>query len=217
MHLSRRVLPALFVAWAGAIDVYAEPVQITSGFLNAVGVFDTADFQFIGADFLARGGAEPGVIGPELTCFPCSSGDTISLNTRYAGTIGSGTATIEGTPYSGVTFGGELTFQSASAAAPSIVGGFTITQPFTFTAQLMGFLNYNTTEETRIFDRLLAGSGIVTATFGETPSEGVPLFSFQSVRYDFASDAAVPEPATLLLFGSGLAAAALRKRFGKSC
>jgi hypothetical protein len=67
-----------------------------------------------------------------------------------------------------------------------------------------------------VINELLTGHGVTTAAFTQTPGQQTPLFSFQSVRYDFTSDAAVPEPATLLLFGSGLGAAYLRKRLGNN-
>jgi hypothetical protein len=216
MKVNRGFLPAFLLACTVAIDAHADPVQITSGFLESIGLFDTADFEFVGADFFVQGGAEPGVIGPELTCFPCTAGDTIVLNTNYGGTIGSGTATVAGTSYQQVTFTGGLMFQSASITAPLVAGDFTVTQPFTFSGNLLGFLNYNTPNEQMVINELLTGHGVTTAAFTQTPGQQTPLFSFQSVRYDFTSDAAVPEPATLLLFGSGLGAAYLRKRLGNN-
>lgn len=211
MNLSRGILPALLVSCLVAVDAQADPVQITSGFLTSSGSFGAGHFEFVGAGFSAAGAAEPGVIWPAM-CFPCSSGDSINMNTDYAGTIGGGSATVDGTSYEQVTFGGEMMFRSAAATAPAAPGAFTIEQPFTFSARLVGFLNYNTTSEQIAFEQLLSGRGIVTASFAPNPSEGAPIFSFQTVRYEFTSDAAVPEPTTLLLFGSGLGAAFFRKR-----
>jgi PEP-CTERM motif-containing protein len=193
----------------------ADPVQITSGFLVAEGASDLADFRFVGTNFEATGSTEPGAVGPEITCFPCAAGDAISLNTNYGGTIGDGTATIGGTSYEHVTFGGQLMFRSSPVTAPPTPGAFIVTQPFTFSGTLVGFLNYNTTNEQKVFTQALTGSGLVTAAFEATPNVGTPLFTFDSVRYEFASDAAVPEPATMLLIGSGLAAAGVRKRLRK--
>ena len=212
MKLDRRILAALLFSGIVAVDAQADPVQITTGFLTSSGAFGIGHFEWSGEGFSAAGAAEPGVIGPAF-CFPCTSGDLISLDTFYSGTIGGGTATVGGTTYEDVTFGGEVSFSAPDVTAPSAPGGFTTMQPFTFNANLIGFLDYNTSAERIAFTQMLTGHGIVTASFSATPGQSTPIFSFQTVRYDFASDAAVPEPATLLLFGSGLAAAVIRKKF----
>ncbi|MGH9371793.1 MAG: PEP-CTERM sorting domain-containing protein [Vicinamibacterales bacterium] len=65
-----------------------------------------------------------------------------------------------------------------------------------------------------IFDRMLTGQGSVsvTASFLSNPNPGPALFSVDGVRYDFSPADPVPEPATLLLFGTGLAAAVRWRR-----
>lgn len=212
MNLSRGCLPAFLLACAFAVDAHADPVQITRGFLASNLLSGFAEFEFEGAGFFAAGDAEPGVVGPTL-CFPCASGDSITMSTTYGGTIGSGPAIADGTAYESVTFAGNLLFASAPVTTPFLLGNLTLTQPFTFDGNLLGILGYNTSDETNAFRQPLSGHGTVTATFsGMVDPEGTPLFSFESVRYDFASDAAVPEPATLLLVSSGLGAALMRKR-----
>jgi hypothetical protein len=57
-----------------------------------------------------------------------------------------------------------------------------------------------------------SGRGIVTASFVPLVFEGTPFIDIESTRYDFMPGTGpgtepVPEPTTLLLFGSGLAAA----------
>ena len=196
---------------------HAEPVQITSGFLRDVGPLGGGTFQFDGADFFTSGFADEGIIAPAITCWACAPGNTISMRAAYLSFIGSGTATVAGTSYDPIYFGGELIFESADVTAPSMTPtGFTVSQPFTLSGYLVGDLSLASGPE--VFRQALTGHGTVTASFSTiAPSlpGSSPLFAFETMRYEFASDGAVPdpvpEPATLFLFGSGLGAALFRK------
>jgi hypothetical protein len=134
---------------------------------------------------------------------------------------GFGSATVSGVPYTDISFAGDFTF-----AGPSFELGpvpvpadpldypvpLTFAGPFTFTASLIGFRQFNEGAPLRdpevLFSRDLFGFGTATARYLGSPNQQYTLFD---VRYDLAP---VPEPGTLLLVGGSLFAGLLRTRRG---
>jgi hypothetical protein len=90
----------------------------------------------------------------------------------------------------------------------------TVTLPFVFEGIVNGYLvdPFTAGFTDPVFTVSLGGSGLATGLFHYT-GIGEPLFGRDSeLLYQFDDAAPVPEPATLLLFGSGAAAVSLLRR-----
>ena len=123
--------------------------------------------------------------------------------------------TVEGTNYTAYLDGflhfDTLPFDAPvpTASTPSTV---TFSTPFTMNGRLRGTTGALGSGST-LFDVLLTGEG--TASTIARPVAGFGYLVNGGVNYDFAAaPAATPEPATLLLMGTGFAGVLLRRRRG---
>ena len=220
MRIFARTLPLLlfFAIFFLAPEARAEHVVITSGSAghgNPLADFPGHGFSFAGAGFSASGGDEK-LGGPlSLSCYPCAPGATLSFGvtlSRYT-TSYPGAATYNGTNYTNVWFNGtHLNFVVEPVVIPlDGSASFSLTAAFTLSGNLTG---YPFPSNTPIFSMTLSGQGIATLTLQRRDLPGGPDYILQRVSYNFQPAAAVPEPATLLLLGTGLAGtiASVRKR-----
>ena len=192
----------------------AEPIQVTDGYVE----WDHGDpwvFFARGAGFQAGsvpvgenvGGA---FADPRSICgdsSPCLPGTRFSLDASYAGAyLGSGIWQEDWSRT--VYFDGRFEFTAGSGSVP---GRGAVSSPFVFTGTLAGYDNIDRTG-TPLFTQPLFGTGRAVIYFQETPVAGETGYSVWLLKYTFEEASPVPEPATLLLVGVGLAAAVLRRR-----
>jgi hypothetical protein len=204
------VVALLVVPVASAADPI--PVQIVAGSLNMSGTSGSLslvgddDFTFVGGVSIVGG-----VFGPAMSCLPCLPGNAVSLGAHWLGNDLSGTATFEGVTYTqvgslapGHAFG-SVTFMQGSAVAPPLQGlTATIIAPFLFQG-LFSFPPFNTPS---FMTASLTGSGTASVVLGRANLD-IPVWSYSSAVYEFEP---VPEPGTLILFGTALAGPAFRRR-----
>lgn len=204
-----RVLPAICLLWAvGVSPLRAEPIVITSGLFVVPGIYDR-DLMIQGAGISADVGLSflSPVSAYQQCSIRCEPGTTIGLYAYADGLDVRGDVTYLGESFivggADLRFVGNLVVEfTGEAVLPPLVGPTAeVTAPFLFEGSIWPPLTSTLPRGT------LTGGGLATLTLRaqSVPSIG-PGWTFQRLEYLFIEDpSVVPEPASMLLVGSGLA------------
>jgi hypothetical protein len=226
MYLASRFRRAAFayrsflfaVAFLGcSAAVQADPIliEITGGFITVTPepfVQLEGEFDMRGRDFDLRGS---GAAVSGASCEPCPAGSLVSTTAAVFPHFG--TFTYQGVRYEFDLFtggGGELSMSSPGLFTLPENATDLVTFRSPFVLDPSSFIMSLELPELPAVRLGLTGAGEATLALRPEPSGsgGSTNYFLESLRFDFTTPEPIPEPATILLVGGGIAALWLRRR-----
>ncbi len=207
----RLILPAIvFVAlFIGPQPARADNVVITSGSISK-GQTNSVNFGLGGAGLFFSGHGTSSAV----FCSSCPGGSIVNASMPFV-FENSGQATINGIFYPSVFYSGSIVLSSSPITIPldDSTLPLDVTAAFTMSGNVNIYLNDPSLGDPGppVFSSTLSGQGIVTLRLTSALVGGQRLYDQRGVFYNF-QPSEVPEPATLLLLGSGVTGVIMKSR-----